>query len=79
MDSPLAARAEALGFAVDAGIDEFVQAFIEDDLQMQKQTRLSALGQSAVAPTGCCATAIGVSRTQRAATTAANRPNRASA
>ena len=30
-------RAEALGFAADAGIDEAVQAFIEDDLEMQKQ------------------------------------------
>ena len=32
-----AARAEALGFAADSGIDEVVQAFIEDDLEMQKQ------------------------------------------
>jgi nucleoside-diphosphate-sugar epimerase len=32
-----APRAEALGFAADAGIDEAVQAFIEDDLEMQKQ------------------------------------------
>jgi hypothetical protein len=31
------ARAEALGFVADAGIDEVVQAFIEGDLQMQKQ------------------------------------------
>lgn len=31
-----AARAEALGFAADSGIDEAVQAFIEDDLEMQK-------------------------------------------
>jgi nucleoside-diphosphate-sugar epimerase len=30
-------RADALGFAVDTGIDEVVQAFIEDDLEMQKQ------------------------------------------
>jgi hypothetical protein len=29
-------RAEALGFAADAGIDEAVQTFIEDDLEMQK-------------------------------------------
>jgi hypothetical protein len=29
--------AEALGFAADAGIDEVVQAFIEDDLEMQRQ------------------------------------------
>ena len=36
-------------------------------------------GQSAVAPIGCCATARGVSRTQMAATMAANRPNMASA
>jgi D-erythronate 2-dehydrogenase len=28
---------EALGFAADTGIDEAVQAFIEDDLEMQKQ------------------------------------------
>ncbi len=27
----------ALGFTDDSGIDEVVQAFIEDDLQMQKQ------------------------------------------
>ncbi|MBO0737888.1 MAG: NAD-dependent epimerase/dehydratase family protein, partial [Alphaproteobacteria bacterium] len=33
----LASRAEALGFAVDSGIDEVVQAFIEDDLEMQKR------------------------------------------
>jgi len=26
-----------LGFAADAGIDEVVRAFIEDDLEMQKQ------------------------------------------
>jgi D-erythronate 2-dehydrogenase len=32
-----ASRAEALGFLVDTGIDEAVQAFIEDDLEMQKQ------------------------------------------
>jgi nucleoside-diphosphate-sugar epimerase len=32
-----APRAEALGFAADPGIDEVVQAFIEDDLDMQKQ------------------------------------------
>jgi hypothetical protein len=32
-----APRAEGLGFAADAGIDEVVQAFIEDDLEMQKQ------------------------------------------
>jgi hypothetical protein len=31
------ARAEALGFAAEAGIDEVVQAFIEGDLQMQKK------------------------------------------
>jgi nucleoside-diphosphate-sugar epimerase len=30
-------RAEALGFAADTGIDEAVQAFIEDDLEVQKQ------------------------------------------
>jgi D-erythronate 2-dehydrogenase len=30
-------RAEALGFSADTGIDEVVQAFIEDDLEMQKQ------------------------------------------
>ena len=30
-------RAEALGFAGDSGIDEVVQAFIEDDLAMQRQ------------------------------------------
>jgi len=32
-----APRAAALGFTADAGIDEVVQAFIEDDLEMQKQ------------------------------------------
>jgi D-erythronate 2-dehydrogenase len=32
-----AGRAEALGFAADAGIDEVVQAFIEDDLETQRQ------------------------------------------
>jgi nucleoside-diphosphate-sugar epimerase len=32
-----APRAEALGFAADSGIDETIQAFIEDDLEMQKQ------------------------------------------
>ncbi len=32
-----ASRAQALGFTADAGIDEVVQAFIEDDLAMQKQ------------------------------------------
>ena len=32
-----ASRAEALGFSADAGIDEAVHAFIEDDLEMQKQ------------------------------------------
>lgn len=32
-----APRAEALGFAADSGIDEVVQAFIEDDLEMQKR------------------------------------------
>jgi nucleoside-diphosphate-sugar epimerase len=31
-----APRAAALGFAADNGIDEVVQAFIEDDLEMQK-------------------------------------------
>jgi D-erythronate 2-dehydrogenase len=30
-------RAEALGFAADTGIDEAVEAFIEDDLELQKQ------------------------------------------
>ena len=30
-------RAEALGFAADSGIDEVIQAFIEDDLEMQKR------------------------------------------
>src|SRR5271166_4028499 len=34
LDTP---RAAALGFTPDAGIDEVVQAFIEDDLAMQKQ------------------------------------------
>ena len=32
-----ARRAEALGFSADTDIDEAVQAFIEDDLEMQKQ------------------------------------------
>ena len=32
-----APRANALGFTADSGIDEVVQAFIEDDLEMQKQ------------------------------------------
>lgn len=32
----LAERAEALGFTADSGIAEAVQAFIEDDLEMQK-------------------------------------------
>ncbi len=32
-----APHAEALGFAADSGIDEVVHAFIEDDLEMQKQ------------------------------------------
>jgi D-erythronate 2-dehydrogenase len=32
-----APRAEALGFAADSGIDEVVHAFIEDDLEMQRQ------------------------------------------
>jgi nucleoside-diphosphate-sugar epimerase len=32
-----APRAQALGFATDNGIDEVVQAFIEDDLERQKQ------------------------------------------
>jgi nucleoside-diphosphate-sugar epimerase len=32
-----AQRAEDLGFTADTGIDEVVQAFIEDDLEMQKQ------------------------------------------
>jgi nucleoside-diphosphate-sugar epimerase len=32
-----ASRAEALGFSADTGIDEAVQAFIEDDLEMQRQ------------------------------------------
>jgi nucleoside-diphosphate-sugar epimerase len=33
----LARRAEALGFTADSGIDEVVQAFMEDDLEMQKR------------------------------------------
>jgi nucleoside-diphosphate-sugar epimerase len=33
-----AQRAEALGFSADSGIDEVVRAFIEDDLEMQKQS-----------------------------------------
>jgi nucleoside-diphosphate-sugar epimerase len=33
----LARRAEALGFTADSGIDEVVQAFVEDDLEMQKR------------------------------------------
>ena len=33
----LAPRAEALGFAADSGIDEAVAAFIEDDLETQRQ------------------------------------------
>ena len=32
-----APRAEALGFTADSGIDEVVQAFVEDDLAIQKQ------------------------------------------
>jgi nucleoside-diphosphate-sugar epimerase len=32
-----APRAQAFGFAADTGIDEVVQAFIEDDLEMQKR------------------------------------------
>jgi D-erythronate 2-dehydrogenase len=32
-----AMRAKALGFTADSGIDEVVQAFIEDDLEMQKR------------------------------------------
>jgi nucleoside-diphosphate-sugar epimerase len=32
-----APRAAALGFAADNGIDEVVQAFIEDDIEMQKR------------------------------------------
>jgi len=32
-----APRARALGFTADTGIDEAVQAFIEDDLEHQKQ------------------------------------------
>jgi nucleoside-diphosphate-sugar epimerase len=35
--SLLAPRAEALGYSADNGIDEVVQAFIEDDLDNQKQ------------------------------------------
>jgi nucleoside-diphosphate-sugar epimerase len=31
-----APRAQALGFAADAGIDGVVRAFVEDDLEMQK-------------------------------------------
>jgi nucleoside-diphosphate-sugar epimerase len=30
-------RAEALGFARDSGIDEVIQAFIEDDLALQQR------------------------------------------
>ena len=37
LDTP---RAAALGFAADKGIDEVVQAFIEDDLDMQKRLAL---------------------------------------
>src|SRR5262249_3640171 len=33
----LAARAETLGFGADSGIDEVVQAFIEDDLETQRR------------------------------------------
>jgi nucleoside-diphosphate-sugar epimerase len=33
----LAPRAEALGFAPDSGIDEAIRAFIEDDLETQRQ------------------------------------------
>jgi nucleoside-diphosphate-sugar epimerase len=33
----LTPRAEALGFAADSGIDEVVEAFIEDDLETQKR------------------------------------------
>jgi len=33
----VAPRAKALGFSTDAGIDEIVQAFIEDDLETQRQ------------------------------------------
>jgi hypothetical protein len=32
-----AARAEALGFTADRGIDKAVQAFVEDDLEIQKR------------------------------------------
>ena len=32
-----AARAEAIGFGRDSGIDEVVQAFVEDDLPLQRQ------------------------------------------
>jgi D-erythronate 2-dehydrogenase len=32
-----APRAEALGFVADSGIDEVIQAFIEDDLKKQMQ------------------------------------------
>ena len=32
-----APRAEALGFSADQDIAEVVQAFVEDDLEMQKQ------------------------------------------
>jgi nucleoside-diphosphate-sugar epimerase len=32
-----APRAEAMGFSTDHGIDEVVQAFVEDDLEMQKR------------------------------------------
>jgi hypothetical protein len=32
-----APRAEAPGFVADSGIDEVIQAFIEDDLKMQMQ------------------------------------------
>jgi D-erythronate 2-dehydrogenase len=32
-----APRAVALGFTVDNGIDEVVEAFVEDDLDMQKR------------------------------------------
>ncbi len=37
-----AARATALGFTADSGIDEVVHAFIEDDLDMQKRLVLDA-------------------------------------
>jgi nucleoside-diphosphate-sugar epimerase len=33
----LAPRAEALGFSSDRGIDDAVQAFVEDDLEAQKR------------------------------------------